>query len=55
MRIFLFSLIVLEDFVYILAGIVQLICWSGRILLSFSFNSLNCISGHVLLYFFYFV
>ena len=33
----------------LLAGFVQLIYWSGRVLLSFSFNSLNCISGLVLL------
>ena len=42
-----------DDFC-VLAGIVQVICWSGRVRLSFSVNSLNCISGFVLL-FFYFV
>ena len=40
-----------DDFVCVLAGIVQFICWSGRVRLSFSFNSLNCISGLVLLCF----
>ena len=34
-----------------LADFVQLIYWSGRVLLSFSFNSLKCISGLVLLCF----
>ena len=43
----------LDDFVCVLAGIVQLICWSGRVCLSFSFNSLNCVSGLVLLCFFF--
>ena len=57
MSIFLFSLIVCfsifrDDFVCVLAGIVQLICWSGRVLLSFRFNSLNCVSAFVLLCFF---
>ena len=59
MSIFLFSLfdcfrfsIFQYDFVCALAGIVLLICWSGRVLLSFSFNSLNCFSGLVLLCFF---
>ena len=59
MSIFLFSLfdcfrfsIFQYDFVCALADIVQLICWSGRVLLSFSFNSLNCFSGLVLLCFF---
>ena len=33
----------------VLAGIFQFICWSGRVLLSFSFNILNCNSGHFLL------
>ena len=56
MIIFLFCLFVCfsifwDDFVCSLAGIVQLICWSGRVLLSFSFNSSNCISGLVLLCF----
>ena len=37
------------------AGIVQLIVWSDTIVLSFSFNSLDYISGLVLLCFFYFV
>ena len=37
------------------AGSVQLICWSDTTVLSFSFNSLDCISGLVLLFFFYFV
>ena len=37
--------------VCVLAGIVQLICWSVTVLLSFSFNSLNCVSGLVLLCF----
>ena len=40
-----------DDFC-VMAGIVQLIRWSGRVRLSFSFNSLNCISGLVLLCFF---
>ena len=40
--------IFLDDFC-VQAGIAQLICWSGRVRLSFSFNSLNCISGLVLL------
>ena len=44
--------IFLDDFVCVLAGNVQLICWSGRVRLSFSFNSLNCNSGLVLLCFF---
>ena len=61
MSIFLLSFdsfkfsIILDDFVCVLAGIVQLICWSGRVRLIFLFNSLNCISGLVLLYIFYFV
>ena len=38
-----------DDIACALAGIVQLICLSGRVLLSFSFNSWNCISGLVLL------
>ena len=41
-----------DHFVCVLAGIViQLICWSGKVLLSFLIISLNCISGHVLLCF----
>ena len=57
MSIFFFSFLVLisqffgDDFVSVFAGIVHVICWSGRVLLSVSFNSLNCISGLVLLYF----
>ena len=50
MSIFLFSLfdyfsfsIVLDYLVCNMAGIVQLICWSGRVLLSFQFNSSNCV------------
>ena len=57
-RIFLFSLfdcfsfsIFWDDFVCVLACIVQLMCWSDRVLLSASFNSLNCISGLILLCF----
>ena len=42
-------------FLCVLAGIVQFFCWSGRVLLNFSFNFLNCISGLVLQCFFYFV
>ena len=41
-----------DDFVCVLAGIVHVTCWSGRVRLRFSFNSLNCISGVVLLCFF---
>ena len=41
-----------DDFVSVLAGIVQLICCSGRILLKLSFNYFDCISGIVLLCFF---
>ena len=57
MSIFCLVLILLisqifDDFVCVLALIVQLICWSGRVRLSFLFNSLNCISGLVLLGFF---
>ena len=44
-----------DDFVCVLAGLVQLSWWSCRVRLSFSFNCLNCISGLVLLCFFYFV
>ena len=40
-----------DDFC-VLAGIVQLICCLGRVRLNFSFDSLNCISGLVLLCFF---
>ena len=40
-----------DDFVCFLAIIGQLICWSGRVLLNFSINSLNCFSGFVLLCF----
>ena len=50
-----FSLFVSQFFemiLCVLAGLVHLICWSGRELLSFSFNSLNCISRLVLLCFF---
>ena len=43
--------IFLDDFVCVLAGIVQLVCWPDRVRLSFSFNSLNCTSGLVLLCF----
>ena len=32
-----------DDFDSVIAGIVHVISWSGRVLLSFSFNSLNCI------------
>ena len=46
-----FSFSFFDDFC-VLAGNVQLICWSGKVRLSFSFNSLNCISGLVLLCFF---
>ena len=53
MSIFLFSF---DSFslmiLFVLADIFQLICWSGRVPLSFSFSSLNCISGLVLLCFF---
>ena len=35
-----------------MAGIVQLICWSGRVLLSFLLDCLNCFAGFVLLCFF---
>ena len=35
----------------VLSGIFQLICWSGTVVLSFSFNSLNCFSEFVLLFF----
>ena len=60
MSVFLFSLfdcfcfsIFRDDFVCVLAGIVvQLICLSGGVLMSFSFNSLKCFSGLVLLCFF---
>ena len=56
MCIFLFSFrsfsFSIDDFVCVLAGIVQLICWSGRVSLSFSFNSLNCISGLVYVFLF---
>ena len=58
MSIYLFSLfdcfsfsIFLDGFC-VLAGVVQLICWSGRVLLSFSYHSLNCVSGLGLLGFF---
>ena len=56
MSIFLFTLFDLvsqfsDDFVCVLAGIVQLICLSGKEFLIFLFNSLNCISGLVLLCF----
>ena len=54
MIIFLFRLFVSQFFemiLFVLAGIVQLIHWSGRVLLSFSFNSLNCTSGLVLICF----
>ena len=51
MSIFLVLILLVSQFfdylVCVLAGIVQLICWSGRVYLSFSFNSLNCISGLV--------
>ena len=40
--------IFIDDFC-VLAGTVQLICWSGRVRLGFSFNSLSCMSGLVLL------
>ena len=36
---------------YFFAGIVKLVCWSVRLLLRFLFNSLDCISGLVLLCF----
>ena len=37
-----FSFSIFRDhFVCVLAGVVQLVCWSHRVLLSFSFNSLN--------------
>ena len=62
MIIYLFSLIEMiwlaskisffEMILFVLAGIVELICWSGRVNLNFSFHSLNCISGLVLLCFF---
>ena len=55
MSIFLFSLFdclfLILFFVCVLVGIVQLICRPGRVRLSFSLNSLNCISGLVLLCF----
>ena len=49
---FSFSIFEMMLFVFVLVGFVQLICWSGKVLLSFSFNYLNCISGLVLLCFF---
>ena len=59
MSIFLFSFFIVlisqffgDDFVSVFAEIVHVICWSGKVLLSFSFNSLNCISGLVRLCFF---
>ena len=62
MSIFLFIFFIVlisqkfgDDFVCVFASFVHVICWSGRVLLIFLFNSLNCISGLVLLCFFYFV
>ena len=57
MSIFLFILFDYFSFsiflmILCLAGIVRLICCSGRVLLIFLFNSLDCISGLVLLCFF---
>ena len=43
--------IYLDNFFRIWAGIVQLICCSGRLIPSFSFSSLICFSGLVLLCF----
>ena len=58
-KVVLFSLFDCFSFsifeIVFLAGIVKLICWSVVILLSFLFNSLDCISGPVLLCFFNFV
>ena len=41
-----------DVFVCVLVGNVYLICWSGRVSLSFSVNSADCISGLLLLCFF---
>ena len=52
MIIILFSLILFShhgDLFFFLAGVDRLILWSGTIVLSFSFNSLDCISGLVML------
>ena len=37
-----------------LAGIVQMFCLSSTLVLSFSFNSVDCFSGRVLLFFSFF-
>ena len=57
MSIFLFSLfdglfLIFFYFLCVLTGIVKFFCWSGRVLLNFSFNFWNCISGLVLQCFF---
>ena len=56
MSIYLFTLIVsvsqlLDHSVCVSAGIVQLMCRSGRVLLILSIRALDCISGLVLLCF----
>ena len=48
-----FSFSIFIDDFCVMAGTVQLIWWSGRVRQSFSFSSLNCFSGLVLLCFFF--
>ena len=46
-----FSFSIFNDFFVFWLAFFQLICWSVRVLLRFSFISLNCVSGLVLLCF----
>ena len=47
-RLLSFSISESSD-VCFLAGLVYVICWSATVVLSFSFNSLYCLSGFFLL------